>query len=155
MKEKNIPFSKSFLSSSTKETIKFGEKIGFFISRLPKKNGAQIINFRGDLGAGKTTLIKGIATGFGIKKKITSPTFVLMKRFSTKTRYSTFIHIDAYRLSSFKDVVALKIEKYLNDPHSIILIEWMKNISSKKMKPTCVITLKHKKDGSRLITTKL
>lgn len=155
MKEKNDPFPKSFLSSSTKETIQLGEKIGFFLSKLPQKKGAQIISFRGDLGAGKTTLIKGIAAGFSIKKNITSPTFVLMKRFSTKTRYSTFIHIDAYRLSSFKDIKPLEIEKDLDNPHSIILIEWMKNISSKKIKPSCVITLKHKKDGTRLITTKL
>jgi len=155
MKEKNTPFPKSFLSSSAQETIKFGEKIGLLISKFPQKNRAQIISFRGDLGAGKTTLIKGIAKGFGIKKNITSPTFVLMKRFSTKTHYSTFIHIDAYRLSSFKDIKPLEIEKDLNNPHSIILVEWMKNISSKKIKPSCVITLKHKRDGARLITIKL
>ncbi|TSC52775.1 MAG: ATP/GTP-binding protein [Parcubacteria group bacterium LiPW_41] len=155
MKEKGASFPKSFVSSSTEDTIEFGKKFGFFINTLPTTKGARIVSLCGDLGAGKTTLTKGVALAFGIKKKITSPTFVLMKRFPTKTHYSTLVHIDAYRLSSFKDLHSLEIEKILNDSHSIILIEWIKNISSKKIKPFCVVTLKHKKDRTRLITTKI
>jgi tRNA threonylcarbamoyladenosine biosynthesis protein TsaE len=128
------------ITKNQKETIELGEKI----SR--KLRGGEILALEGDLGAGKTTLIKGIAKGLGIKKAITSPTFVLMKVYrirnhafavypSTKLRMTAmagrqelgirnFIHIDAYRVKDWQDLRDIGIEEYLGEKNSVVVIEW-------------------------------
>ncbi len=78
-----------------------------------------IITFEGELGAGKTTFVKGIAKFFGIKRPITSPTFNIVKEYDDK-----LCHIDAYRVHD-ED---LGIDDYL-DRDFIICIEWYKNIA--------------------------
>jgi len=156
MKKNEVSFSSSFSSSSAIETKKIGEILGNKIKKMPPLTYARVIGLRGDLGAGKTTLTQGIAKSFGIKRQITSPTFVLMKRFPVKSKiYKNFIHIDAYRLSSFSDLKSLEINTYLKDPSLIIFIEWIENVSSKTFKQCGIINLKHKKECERLITIKL
>ncbi len=156
MKKNVFIFSSSFISFSTDETKKIGEQFGAIIRNAPPLTHARIITLRGDLGTGKTTLTKGAAKSFSIKKKITSPTFVLMKCFPIQSKYyKKFIHIDAYRLSSFHDLEHLKIRSFLNDPSFIIFIEWPENVSSKIIKSCGAVTLKHKTSETRLITIKL
>jgi len=156
MRKKKIIFSSSFISPSTIETKRIGEIFGNIIKKTPRLSHARVIGLQGDLGAGKTTLTQGIAKSFGIKKRITSPTFVLLKQFPIKTgRYRKFIHIDAYRLSSFSDLEPLKIHSLLQDSASIIFIEWIKNVSSKTLNNCGTIILKHKKESERTITINL
>jgi tRNA threonylcarbamoyladenosine biosynthesis protein TsaE len=157
MKKDEIAFSSSFPSFSTNETQKIGETFGKSIKKLPRLTHARVLGLQGNLGAGKTTLIQGIAKSFGIKKRITSPTFVLMKQFPIRIKnYKKFIHIDAYRLSSFDDLESLEIHSLLHDPASVIFIEWIENVSSKILNGCGVITLKHgRKESERIITMKL
>jgi tRNA threonylcarbamoyladenosine biosynthesis protein TsaE len=85
------------ITNSEKETLTFGKNYG------NKLKGGEIIGLVGDLGAGKTILAKGVAFGLGIKKNVNSPTFVVMKVYPVKKdEIRTFVHIDAYRLSSEK-----------------------------------------------------
>ena len=143
---------KSILSSSAKETKQIGEVFGREIVHMKPLARARVIGLRGDLGAGKTTFIQGMLRGLGIRKRTTSPTFVLIKRFSIKNEtYKNFFHIDAYRLSSFEELYPLEIQKILEDPHAIICIEWIENIQSKKLHTCGMITFTHKKE-KRLIT---
>lgn len=145
--------SLSFTSESTEETKKIGGDLAKIITSLPPLNHARIIDLKGTLGAGKTTLTKGFVSGLGIKTLATSPTFVLMHRFPIKTGYyKNLFHIDAYRLSSFSELVNLGIEELISDSHNIILIEWKKNANSKKMKLCGSVSLRHKTEYTRSIS---
>src|SRR3990167_2142993 len=70
-------------SKKTKEAAQFLAEKAF---KRPSKNSALIIALTGDLGAGKTTFVQGFCKGIGVKKRITSPTFVLIKSYKLKTK---------------------------------------------------------------------
>jgi len=145
-------YSFSYVSESLEETKKIGKDFAKLLTTLPPLSHARVINLAGTLGAGKTTITKGFASGIGIKKLVTSPTFVLMHRFPIKAGgYKNFFHLDAYRLSSFSDLVALGFEEILKNPQNIIFIEWKKNVSSKKIKLCGNISLKHGNGDKRFI----
>ena len=100
--------------------------------------GGQILGLTGNLGAGKTIFTKGLALGLGIKKNITSPTFVLMKVYPTKHQQIKFlVHIDAYRIKSAHDLIAIGADEYFKRADTITVIEWadkIKKILPKKTK---------------------
>ena len=103
-------------SHSVKDTLNIGKKI----VRLLKKG--DIICLFGQLGAGKTVLVKGLAMGLGMKKEeIVSPTFVLLNRYE-KGRLPLY-HFDLYRLESKKDILALGYEEYFYGD-GVSVIEW-------------------------------
>jgi len=81
-----------------------------------------IFGLVGNLGAGKTTFIQAFAKGLGIKAKITSPTFVLMKN------YKNLYHLDCYRIKNSKDVLDLDFKEIISIPKNIIMIEWAEKI---------------------------
>jgi len=93
---------------------------------------ALVISLEGNLGAGKTTFTQGFARGLGIKARILSPTFVLVRKFfiprssRSKTHPSEhfFYHIDCYRLRKPKELLDLGWREALRDPGSIVLVEW-------------------------------
>lgn len=79
-----------------------------------------IISLSGDLGAGKTTFVQGLATALGVDRRVTSPTFTIVHEYSG--RYP-IVHLDVYRLDSFQEVLDLGFEEFL-DPAAIVLLEW-------------------------------
>ena len=101
-----------FISHSEEDTISFANE---FASKL---NSNSIIVLSGDLGSGKTTFVKGIAKALNINEVVTSPTFTLLKTYSSEK--FTLVHVDAYRLdgSSFEELY-----DYLNNDN-VIFIEW-------------------------------
>lgn len=108
-------------TNSTEETEKFG------IELSPKLKGGDIVLLTGNLGAGKTALVKGIAKGFGIKNTITSPTFTLMNLYPISNKQSAIsqlVHIDTYRLKEETELAEIGAEDYLGKPNTICLIEW-------------------------------
>jgi len=115
------------LTHSAKETISFGKK---FARNL--KNGA-VLALVGELGAGKTQFVKGLAQGLGLRKNITSPTFVLLKNYPLPiTRYPlrNLIHIDCYRLSHPEELIDLGLKELLADKSNLIVIEWADKIKT-------------------------
>lgn len=124
---------------------------------LAEKKEATIVTLSGDLGAGKTTFVQNVAKTLGIKSKILSPTFVLMKRYSlaqsrTSGEYENLYHIDAYRLEG-KDIPhelnLLKFEEILNNPKNIIFIEWPEILKGYLPEKVFKIKIKHKGANSR------
>lgn len=107
----------------------------FFARELLKsdfnKKGALVIALEGELGSGKTTFTQGFSRGLGIHKKVLSPTFVIMKRFSVHgERFKNFFHIDAYRLKNGKEMIPLGWKDIIKDTRAIILVEWAENIKN-------------------------
>ena len=118
------------------------------------KNGALVFALSGDLGAGKTTFVKGFIAGAGIKRKITSPTFVLVKSYKVKS-YKVY-HIDCYRLKKSKEILDLGLKEILKNPKNIVLIEWPGIIKKYLPKNAVWIKFKHgKKENERIISVKL
>jgi len=86
---------------------------------------ASVIALFGDLGAGKTTFTKSFAKALGVEESVTSPTFVIEKRYPlSKEGFTTFIHIDAYRLDDADELRKLHWQEDVSDPRNVIVIEW-------------------------------
>ena len=110
--------NKSIQTSSAEETMAIGEQLA---KELPTDISLALY---GDLGVGKTTLVKGIAKGLGISKNITSPTFNL---FSIYQGEKQLVHLDAYRLSQEQSIENLMFEDFLHSPY-LCVIEWPDNV---------------------------
>jgi len=126
-----------FFIRNQRETNRLAKILAQEIVKKSLKNKTVlIIGLEGELGSGKTTFIKAFAKGLGIKKRLTSPTFVLIKK------YRNFYHIDCYRIKSYKDILALDFEEIISNPKNIVIIEWAEKI--KKILPKNTIWLKFK-----------
>jgi len=122
------------ITKSAKETQRVGMFLAEeFIKNKPDKNKAVVVALEGDLGGGKTTFIQGFAKGLGIKDKITSPTFVIMKK------YDFLYHIDCYRIKD-KDLLELDFNEIISNNRNFIVIEWAERV--KKILPKNTLWLK-------------
>lgn len=108
----------TYKSSSPEETIELGKKLG---ERL---HGGDIIAFRGGLGAGKTTMTRGIALGMGLSDDVSSPTFALVNEYPGALR---LCHFDMYRITGALDLESTGFFDYFSDD-CVIAIEWSENI---------------------------
>lgn len=111
----------------TKEIAKiFLEKI---LGEKSKKKGALVVGLSGDLGAGKTTFVQAIAKHLGVKNKVNSPTFVIIKKYALKNKKHKFLfHLDAYRLKNEKELLHLGWEDMINNEEHLVFIEWPENV---------------------------
>ena len=105
----------------------------FYIRNLEKKGkGAEVIILVGDLGSGKTTFTQEVAKLFEIEDYVTSPTFVIQKKYQINNHQGlgleNLIHIDAYRLESGKELLDLGWEENIKNNKNIIFIEWPEKI---------------------------
>ncbi len=109
-----------------------------------KTKGAIIIGLKGELGSGKTRFVQGFAKGVGIRQCLTSPTFVLMKKYRIPKKQATscLYHIDCYRLNKPKDLLDLDFKEIASNPDNIILIEWAEKV--RKILPKDTIWIKFK-----------
>ena len=121
---------RKIISNPPVQTRADGAPIGRLLAkRKSSSGGALIIALEGHLGSGKTTFIQGLAEGLGVKEDILSPTFLILKRFFLKSRhYKNLYHIDAYRLKNPGEMIELGFKDLINDPESIIIIEWADKI---------------------------
>ena len=104
-----------FISNSEAETFQLGFEWG------KKAVPGMIFGFCGELGAGKTQLVKGIARGIGIEQVITSPTFAIVNEYTLP--HAKFAHIDLYRLNGTEDILRIGLDEYLNGQY-VVAIEW-------------------------------
>jgi tRNA threonylcarbamoyladenosine biosynthesis protein TsaE len=105
-------------SHSPEETIAIGHQLTQYLE------AGQLVILRGDLGAGKTTLVKGIAEGFAAapQEDVTSPTFTLVHEYRGPA--ITIFHIDLYRIETERELLTLGIDDLRAEPGSILLVEW-------------------------------
>lgn len=108
------------VSKSTTETDKIGKRIA------DKLKPGDIVGFTGDLGAGKTYIIKSICAALGVKDVVNSPTYTLTHLYQGKEK---IVHFDCYRLNSPVEAEMLGLDEYFNS-QSICLIEWADKIKS-------------------------
>lgn len=128
--------------------------ISNFISSLDEKKNATIITLEGDLGVGKTALVKKAAEFFEINEELTSPTFVIQKEYKIQNHniFKKMIHIDAYRLESSSDLEYLGWNQNIQNPENIIFIEWPTQVEGLSMPEKISLNIEILKDKSREIT---
>ena len=136
---------------SAEETKKIGGILAKKILALHPGKKAVIIGLLGDLGSGKTTFVQGFLKVAGWKKRITSPTFVLMRRYPLRgKKFKNIYHLDAYRLKS-SEIHHLELEDTIKDPQNIVLVEWPENIKGKKWEGIKIRFAHGKKENERTI----
>lgn len=114
--------SNEFLTTSAGQTKKLGEKIAKDILMVKSGEKARVIGLVGDLGGGKTTFLQGFARGLGVKEKILSPTFIIVRRIKN------FYHIDCYRVKDSKELLELGFKEIISNPKNIVAVEWADRI---------------------------
>lgn len=132
----------SYKTKSSNQTKKVAAILAKkFLAGKAKRKKALVFALLGDLGSGKTTFVQGFLRALGIRKKITSPTFVIFKRLKIKDlRFKNAYHVDCYRIQKPKDLSTLGLKEILANPQNIVLIEWAERI--KRILPKNTIWLK-------------
>jgi tRNA threonylcarbamoyladenosine biosynthesis protein TsaE len=106
------------------------------VQKLQDKN-TNILALRGDLGAGKTTLVSAIAKELGVTESIISPTFIIYRAYDIHKKeaklplgvsFLKLVHIDAYRLTGEEDVKKLRLDELFADPTNLVCIEWPEHV---------------------------
>lgn len=119
---------------------------------IPRINDAYVLALSGELGSGKTCFTQQLAAHLGVEEAVTSPTFILEKRYPLKhSQFDNLIHIDAYRFESEKDLKALRFDELLKNPRNLIVIEWAEKIKDALPKGTLWLYFEHQGGTKRRI----
>ena len=131
-------------TTSAEQTIEVGRKIGRTL------NPGTVIAFCGELGSGKTTMIKGIGLGLGVRseREIKSPTFVILHIY--KGRIPLY-HFDLYRMEGPSDLESLGMDEFLSDPKAVTVIEWAERLPDISKQANIKIEIKRSDKDSRVI----
>lgn len=134
--------SVNILSKSTDQTIKVGERLAKHLRK------GDILCLQGELGSGKTTLIKGIAKGLKIAPaKVNSPTFVLMNAYEGRL---PLYHFDLYRLEGAREISSIGYEEFLHGD-GVSVVEWAERLGELVPREYLRIELSHKGENGRSV----
>jgi len=120
-----------------------GKKLGTLLK------GGEIIELIGDVGAGKTTLVKGVARGLAIDEDIQSPSFTISRIYNARDEL-TLAHYDFYRLHD-AGIMADELHETLHDPKTITIVEWADIVSGVLPKSRIAIHITSPSEESRLL----
>jgi tRNA threonylcarbamoyladenosine biosynthesis protein TsaE len=120
---------KRFRTRSVEGTLALGETLAEILRPSGSKEGRLVI-LRGEVGAGKTTLVKGIAAALGaaVEEDVTSPTFTLVHEYESERVH--LFHLDLYRLETEEQIAVLGLEEMLAEPNALVLVEWGERFES-------------------------
>ena len=146
--------SQSFITTSPARTEKLARILGEELRAVGKKRAhAFCLALSGELGAGKTLFVRGLARGLGIRTVIQSPTFIIMRSHKLKRgQFKTFWHVDCYRLKNQKELGPLHFRELLKNPDAIVAVEWAERVEKFLPKDTLWIKLAHTSPTVRSIT---
>ncbi len=113
---------KLIITKNAQETQDLGEEIGKGLK------GGEVLALYGELGSGKTTFVQGLARGMGVRGRILSPTFTLVRSHKISHKSMRLYHMDFYRIDSVHEAEALGLKELWADPKNICVIEWAEKI---------------------------
>lgn len=119
------PAERVWITGSAAETQALGAALGAAI------DPPLVIALRGDLGAGKTTFVQGLASGLGVRSRVSSPTFVLVNEY-VGANSVRLMHVDTYRLGAATSVeaAAMGLEELLEDGDAVVAVEWAERVAN-------------------------
>ena len=132
----------TYISKSEQETERIGSE---FAASLP---GGTVVAMYGDLGAGKTAFVRGMARGMGIDARVSSPTFTIVNEYLGER---TLIHFDMYRLGSADELFDIGWEDYLSRG-AVCAVEWSENVQDAFFGDEVVVRIEKLNDTDRKIT---
>lgn len=137
--------ARTVVTHSAEETVDFGRQLGRELA------SGTLVLLRGDLGAGKTTLVKGLAESFSAARAddVTSPTFTLVHEY--RGREVTLFHIDLYRIDTPRELESLALQD-LMDERAIVLVEWGEKFAAVASQAAAEISIEHAGGDERRIT---
>lgn len=133
------------LIHSKQEMLKFGQNLA------KKLRAPVVLELLGDVGAGKTTLTRGIAKGLGVKADVTSPSFTLSKEYVGE-KYR-LVHYDFYRLND-PGIMSEDLAESISDPNAITVVEWGQSIQNVLPKNRQIIDIKYIDENTREVSVK-
>lgn len=152
---------------SEQEMIEYGRKLGSDFLRRLKWGETVVVELTGDVGAGKTTLTRGVAEGLGVATPVTSPSFTISKRYAfpidgndasdscawgddKNAKFGQLIHYDFYRLSD-PGLMSEELSEALAEPKTVIILEWSNSVEDILPEDRMKIEILYQDDGSREI----
>ena len=118
---------REYITTSPEETKELAARMLSTLQAEPGIRGTgTIVALQGDLGAGKTVFVKGVAEALGVQENVTSPTFVIEKIYPVPDPlpWKRLVHIDAYRLESEEELATIAWNDIVTDPGNLIMLEW-------------------------------
>ena len=134
---------REFISNSVIETQNFAESLAKTFT------GGETLLLMGEMGAGKTHFVKGLAKGLGVDDVITSPTFALHNVYSGRL---TLNHFDFYRIDDSEEVAILGLNEFFKDKNGVAAIEWSENVADLLPKHCITVTIEKLDENTRKIT---
>ncbi|MCX6783734.1 MAG: tRNA (adenosine(37)-N6)-threonylcarbamoyltransferase complex ATPase subunit type 1 TsaE [candidate division WWE3 bacterium] len=123
------------ITKNSDETKKIAAQI------CTKLKSGNVLALQGDLGSGKTTFTQGLAKALGVKSRVLSPTFTILRQYKIEnSKFSTLNHLDCYRVSGPSDLESLDILNLCGQPNSLTIIEWPERIACILPKTTLKIS---------------
>lgn len=135
--------SLQLLSQTIEQTLELGSRLGQSLMR------DHCICISGELGAGKTTFVRGVGQGWQSSDRITSPTYTIINVYHRQADTQTLYHLDAYRLESPRDFETIGYDDLTNGP---IIIEWPERIAAFLPPDYLLITIEYLDETQRLFT---
>lgn len=138
-----------FLSHNPKETVNFGKKIA------GEMKGGEALCLYGNLGSGKTTFVRGLINYFLPSLRILSPTFIIVRQYHIRDGIiKNILHVDLYRLTTERQIEDIGITEYLNQPDTIVAVEWAQKLKNLLPAKRIDIRFQIKTSSERIITVK-
>jgi len=140
-------------TKNSRETIAVAKAFAKELMETKSGKHAAVIGLVGELGAGKTLFVKSFMRAIGVRQKLVSPTFILMRNFRVKNNsYTNAYHIDAYRVDA-NGLRSLGIKDIIKNPNHIVLIEWADRVRGILPSGTIMMNFKYgDKQNERHIT---
>lgn len=147
-----------FNTDNAQETKEVGKKIADKLAMTGTDPVSNVLALEGDLGSGKTTFVQGLAKGLGIKQRIISPTYIIVRKYDLKlkaknSKLKTFYHVDLYRLEDNieKEIENLGLKEIWSDSKNIVVIEWAEKIRNLVPKGAMWIKFENFGENERMI----
>lgn len=138
------------------ELPQFVDNVRTLFSLAAPKSSATVLYLEGEVGAGKTTFMQTLARALGVEESVQSPTYVLMKSYTlpedrlphgARRKFNRLVHIDAYRLERPEEFIALRPEQFLDDPQTLVCVEWPDRLKGRLPPPD--LTLRFSSQGAK------
>jgi tRNA threonylcarbamoyladenosine biosynthesis protein TsaE len=137
-----------YITHSAEETVALGRRL------VPMLKSARMVILRGDLGAGKTTLVKGIAEGLhaALQDDVTSPTFTLIHEL--RGPEVNLFHVDLYRVDTLRELDTLGLDELFAEDGNLVLLEWGEKFPRFEKERDVEISIERRTDQERKIVVK-